>query len=57
VPIAQLSRYEFITREVAVTVAPTVVIVSPKRTATTIVGFADRGEIEQRLADAVATRR
>lgn len=57
VPIAQLSRYEFLTREVAVTVAPTVVIVSPRRTATTIVGFADRGEIEQGLADALATRR
>ncbi len=57
VPIAQLSRYEFITREVEVTVAPTVVIVSPNRTATTIVGFADRGEIEQGLADALAPRR
>lgn len=56
VPIAQLSRYEFITRGVAVTVAPTIVIVSPKRTATTIVGFADRAEIEQGLADALARR-
>ncbi|HMJ04101.1 MAG TPA: hypothetical protein VK506_14260 [Conexibacter sp.] len=56
VPISQLSRYEFITREVEVTVAPTVVIVSPKRTATTIVGFADRGEIEQGLADALSAR-
>lgn len=57
VPISQLSRYELITREVKVTVAPTVVIVSPKHTATTIVGFADRGEIEQRLADALAAPR
>jgi hypothetical protein len=57
VPISQLSRYEFITRGVEVTVAPTVVIVSPQRTATTIVGFADRVEIEQGLADALATRR
>lgn len=57
VPIAQLSRYEFLTREIEVTVAPTVVIVSPKRTATTIVGFADRAEIEQGLADALSRRR
>jgi hypothetical protein len=57
VPISQLARYEFLTREIEVTVAPTVVIVSPQRTATTIVGFADRGEIEQGLADALTRRR
>lgn len=57
VPIAQLSDYDFITNKVEVTVAPTVVIVDPRRRATTIVGFTDRGEIEQRLADALATKR
>jgi hypothetical protein len=57
VPLARLSAYDFITNEVQVTVAPTVVIVDPRRRATTIVGFADRGEIEQRLADALAVRR
>jgi len=57
VPLAQLSDYGFITREVEVTVAPTVVIVDPLRRARTIVGFSDRGEIEQRLADAVAVKR
>lgn len=51
VPIAQLSRYGFITREVDVTVAPTTIVIGPHRRATTIVGFADRFEIEQRLAD------
>lgn len=56
-PISQLSRYGAITREVEVTVAPTVVIVAPDRTATTIVGFADRAEIEQRLADALVAHR
>lgn len=56
VPIAELSRYEPITREVQVTVAPTVVVVAPDRTATTIVGFADRVEIEQALADALSRR-
>jgi hypothetical protein len=56
-PLAKLSAYDFITNRVEVTVAPTVVIVDPHRRATTIVGFADRGEIEQRLADALATKR
>jgi hypothetical protein len=56
VPLASLSDYEFITKSVEVTVAPTVVIVDPRRRATTIVGFADRGEIEQRLADALAVK-
>jgi hypothetical protein len=55
-PLARLSAYDFITRSVEVTVAPTVVIVDPRRRATTIVGFADRGEIEQRLADALAAK-
>lgn len=57
VPLAQLADYAFITSSVEVTVAPTVVIVDPRRRATTIVGAADRGEIEQRLADALAAER
>lgn len=57
VPISELSDYDFITNKVEITVAPTVVIVDPHRSATTIVGFTDRGEIEQRLADALATKR
>ncbi|MBS1870827.1 MAG: hypothetical protein JSS99_14330 [Actinobacteria bacterium] len=54
VSLDQLSRFAFITNRVEVTVAPTVVIVDPRRRATTIVGAADRVEIEQRLADALA---
>lgn len=57
VRISQLSRYGFITREVDVTVAPTTVIVAPNREATTIVGFADRFELEQRIAEALAAKR
>lgn len=57
VPIAQLSRFGFITRGVDVTVAPTTLIIAPNHEATTIVGFADRFEIEQRLADALAAKR
>ncbi|HZV75935.1 MAG TPA: hypothetical protein VFF79_19670 [Conexibacter sp.] len=54
VPLAKLSDYPFITNAVEVTVAPTIVIVDRRGRASTIVGFADRGEIEQRLADALA---
>jgi len=57
VPLTKLSDYDFITNRVEVTVAPTIVIVDRSRHATTIVGFADRGEIEQRLADALAAKR
>ncbi|HEU4701553.1 MAG TPA: hypothetical protein VFS37_03650 [Conexibacter sp.] len=53
VPLADIADYAFITNSVEVTVAPTVVIVDPQRRATTIVGAADRVEIEQRLADAL----
>jgi hypothetical protein len=57
VPLEDLSDYAFITNEVQVTVAPTVVIIDRRGRATTVVGFADRGEIEQRLADALAVKR
>jgi hypothetical protein len=57
VPIAQLSSYDAITRTVQITGTPTIVIVAPNGDATTIVGFADRTEIEQRLADALAKHR
>jgi hypothetical protein len=57
VSIGELSRFSAITREVQVTTAPTTVIVARDGGATTIVGFADRFEIQQRLADAVAQRR
>lgn len=53
VPIAQVARYRAITRGVNVTVAPTVVVIAPDLSATTIVGFTDRAEIEQALADAL----
>jgi len=56
VPLSQLSAYAFITNTVQVTIAPTVVIVDRRGRASTIVGFADRGEIAQRLADALAVK-
>lgn len=56
VPLADIADYAFITNSVEVTVAPTVVIVDPRRRATTIVGATDRVEIEQRLADALKVK-
>ncbi|MGN6188894.1 MAG: hypothetical protein ACTHOE_08345 [Conexibacter sp.] len=56
VPLADIADYAFITNTVQVTVAPTVVIVDPQRRATMIVGATDRGEIEQRLADALKAK-
>lgn len=56
VPIGELSSYDAITRQVQITTAPTIVIVDRGGHATTIVGFADRFEIQQRLADALAAK-
>lgn len=56
VPLVDIADYGFIANSVEVTVAPTVVIVDPQRHATTIVGAADRVEIEQRLADALKVK-
>lgn len=53
VPIAELARYGFVTRAVDVTTAPTTVVVDPRLRATTIVGFADRAELAQHVADAL----
>jgi tartrate dehydratase beta subunit/fumarate hydratase class I family protein len=57
VPINELSRYDAITRQVQITVAPTTVVIDRHGHATTIVGFTDRFEIQQRLADALAAKR
>jgi len=56
VPIGQLSAYDFITLDVPIASAPTTVIVDRRGEATTIAGFADRAEIQQRLADALAVK-
>ncbi len=55
-PLDELSAYGFITNEVQVSTAPTIVIVAPNRSATTIVGYADATEIQQRLRNALAKR-
>jgi hypothetical protein len=56
VPLAELSRYGVVTNQVAVNQSPTLVLVDGRHSATTIVGFADRFEIAQRVTDALAVR-
>jgi hypothetical protein len=53
-PLSELGSYAIVTEQVPVTVSPTLVLISRSRRASTIVGFADRFEISQRIADALA---
>jgi hypothetical protein len=53
VPLNELTRYSVVTSQVPVNVAPTLVLIDRRRQASTIVGFADRFEIEQRVLDAL----
>ncbi len=56
VPISELSSYTAVTTQVPVNLSPTLVLVDPSGQASTIVGFADRFEIAQRVLDALAVR-
>jgi hypothetical protein len=54
VPINELAHYPVVTTQVPVNQSPTLVLIDSKRQASTIVGFADRFEIAQRVQDALA---
>jgi hypothetical protein len=54
VPLSELARYTVVTNQVPVSSSPTLVLVDRRQHATTIVGFADRFEIAQRVDDALA---
>ena len=53
VPLSELSRYPVVTSQVPVNVSPTLVLIDRHRRAVTIVGFADRFEIRERVQGAV----
>ncbi len=55
VPLSELSRYSMVTDAVSVNESPTLVLIDRKRAASTVVGFADRFEVAQRVADALAS--
>jgi hypothetical protein len=54
IPVSELARYTVVTNQVQVSIAPTLVIIDPHHRAVTMTGFADRFEIAQRVADALA---
>jgi hypothetical protein len=53
IPVSELSRYPVVTQQVPITSTPTLVLINPNQQASTIVGFSDRFEIAQRVADAL----
>lgn len=56
VPLSELARYALVTSQVPVTSTPTLVLIDSDRQASTIVGFADRFEISQRVSEALAVK-
>ena len=54
VPLSEAGRYTFIAANVRLDSSPTLVLIDRAKRATTIVGFADRFEIAQRVADTLA---
>jgi hypothetical protein len=55
VPLNELPSYTAVTQQVPVNVSPTLVVIGRDGQAGEIVGFADKVEIAQRVADALAT--
>lgn len=56
VPVGELARYTIVTNQVAINQSPTLVLIDANHQASTIVGFADTFEIDQRVADALAAK-
>jgi hypothetical protein len=56
VPLTELAQYTVVTNQVPVSGSPTLVLIDRTQHATTIVGFADRFEIAQRVDDALAIK-
>jgi hypothetical protein len=54
--VSELARYAVVSNQVPVSFSPTLVLIDRSGQASTIVGFADRFEIAQRVADALATQ-
>lgn len=55
-PVGELARYAVVSNQIPVSFSPTLVLIDRSGRASTIVGFADRFEIAQRVTDALATR-
>lgn len=57
IPIDQLSQYTNLLSQVPITTTPTLVLINSSQQASTIVGFADSLEIDQRVTDALVAAR
>jgi hypothetical protein len=55
VPVSKVGRYEPITRGAEVLQSPTVLVIAPDRKARAIVGFTTKAELDQAIADALAS--
>ncbi len=55
-PVSRLGRYGAITRSVQVLQSPTLVVVDRQRRASTIIGYTDAREIDQRVSDVLNGR-
>src|SRR3954452_18858266 len=55
VPVGQVGRYEAITRGAEILQSPTVLVIAPDRKARAIVGFTTTAELDQSIADALAS--
>jgi hypothetical protein len=55
-PIDELAKYTVVTAQVPVNASPTLVLIDSHQRASTIVGFADRFEIAQRVSDALTAK-
>jgi hypothetical protein len=56
VPLNELAQYPVITNQVQVTESPTLVLIDPKRQADMLTGFVDQLVLNQRVADAIASK-
>jgi hypothetical protein len=56
VPLNELAQYPVITNQVQVTESPTLVLIDGKRQADMLTGFVDQLELNQRVADAIASK-
>jgi len=53
-PVARVAGFARITRSVAISQAPTTIVISPRGRARTVVGITEHGEVDQLVRDALA---
>ena len=56
VPVSQLARFQAVTTRVPVTSSPTLLVIDKQEQASSLVGYVDRLDISQRVADALSAK-